>query len=159
MTAWPVGGGAEPIAIAARIIDRRARGAGDVAFDAVSDVAPQVCVAKIDTPSAALVDVTTADSIVAGSSPGRLLRPARSGALAPSATYQGSLDATLPAVRDGQYRVIVRTEKNFLGSQEHPLPIIPGMVATVEILTGKKTVLDYLIKPARLLRDEALREH
>lgn len=57
------------------------------------------------------------------------------------------------------YRVIVRTEKNFLGSQEHPLPIIPGMVATVEILTGKKTVLDYLIKPARLLRAEALREH
>ena len=57
------------------------------------------------------------------------------------------------------YRVIVRTEKNFLGTQEHPLPIIPGMVATVEILTGKKTVLDYLIKPARLLRDEALREH
>ncbi|MGJ0391560.1 MAG: hypothetical protein ACR650_02175 [Methylocystis sp.] len=83
VTAWPVGGGAEPIAIAARIIDRRARGAGDVAFDAISDVAPQVCVAKIDTPSAALVDVTTADSIVAGSSPGRLLRPARSGALAP----------------------------------------------------------------------------
>jgi membrane fusion protein, adhesin transport system len=56
------------------------------------------------------------------------------------------------------YRVIVRTEKNFLGTQEHPLPIIPGMVTTVEILTGHKTVLDYLIKPARLLREEALRE-
>jgi adhesin transport system membrane fusion protein len=56
------------------------------------------------------------------------------------------------------YRVIVRTEKNYLGSAEHPLPIIPGMVATVEVLTGQKTVLDYLIKPARLLREEALRE-
>jgi adhesin transport system membrane fusion protein len=56
------------------------------------------------------------------------------------------------------YRVIVRTDKNYLGSQDHPLPIIPGMVATVEILTGRKTVLDYLIKPARLLREEALRE-
>jgi adhesin transport system membrane fusion protein len=56
------------------------------------------------------------------------------------------------------YRVIVRTEKNYLGTQEHPLPIIPGMVATVEILTGHKTVLDYIMKPARLLRDEALRE-
>jgi adhesin transport system membrane fusion protein len=32
------------------------------------------------------------------------------------------------------------------------------MVATVEVLTGEKTVLDYLIKPARLLREEALRE-
>ena len=56
------------------------------------------------------------------------------------------------------YRVIVRTDKNYLGSQEHQLPIIPGMVTTVEILTGRKTVLDYLIKPARLLRDEAFRE-
>jgi membrane fusion protein, adhesin transport system len=56
------------------------------------------------------------------------------------------------------YRVIVRTDKNYLGSQDQPLPIIPGMVATVEILTGRKSVLDYLIKPARLLREEALRE-
>jgi adhesin transport system membrane fusion protein len=60
--------------------------------------------------------------------------------------------------RETFYRVIVRTDKNYLGSQERPLPIIPGMVATVEVLTGRKTVLDYLMKPARLLRDEALRE-
>lgn len=57
------------------------------------------------------------------------------------------------------YRVIVRTDKNYLGSKDEPLPIIPGMVATVEVLTGHKTVLDYLMKPARLLRQEALREH
>ena len=56
------------------------------------------------------------------------------------------------------YRVMVRTETNHLGTAEHPLPIIPGMVATVEVLTGHKTVLDYLIKPARMLRAEALRE-
>jgi adhesin transport system membrane fusion protein len=56
------------------------------------------------------------------------------------------------------YRVMVRTDKNYLGSSDHPLPVIPGMVATVEILTGSKSVLDYIIKPARLLRDEALRE-
>lgn len=56
------------------------------------------------------------------------------------------------------YRVTVRTDKNHLGTDQHPLPIIPGMVATVEILTGKKTVLDYILKPARLLRAEALRE-
>ena len=54
--------------------------------------------------------------------------------------------------------MIVRTEKNALGTAEAPLPIIPGMVATVEVLTGAKSVLDYLLKPARLLRDEALRE-
>jgi adhesin transport system membrane fusion protein len=56
------------------------------------------------------------------------------------------------------YRVIVRTEKNHLGTEEKPLPVIPGMVTTVEVLTGKKTVLEYLLKPARTLRDEALRE-
>ncbi|HTS39728.1 MAG TPA: HlyD family type I secretion periplasmic adaptor subunit [Xanthobacteraceae bacterium] len=56
------------------------------------------------------------------------------------------------------YRVIVRTDKNYLGSSEHPLPIIPGMVTTVEIMTGEKSVLDYMMKPARMLRDEALRE-
>lgn len=56
------------------------------------------------------------------------------------------------------YRVVVRTDKNYLGTQENPLPIIPGMVATVEVLTGRKSVLDYLVKPARLLADEALRE-
>jgi membrane fusion protein, adhesin transport system len=56
------------------------------------------------------------------------------------------------------YRVMVRTEKNYLGTEQRPLPIIPGMVATVEILTGGKSVLDYLMKPARTLRDEALRE-
>ena len=56
------------------------------------------------------------------------------------------------------YRVVVRTDKNQLGTVEHPLPIIPGMIATVEVLTGEKSVLDYILKPARLLRDEALRE-
>src|SRR6201988_3945503 len=39
------------------------------------------------------------------------------------------------------YRVMVRTSTNHLGTEENPLPIIPGMVTTVEILTGKKSVL------------------
>ena len=53
---------------------------------------------------------------------------------------------------------MVRTDKNYLGTSDSPLPVIPGMVATVEVLTGQKTVLEYLLKPARVLRDEALRE-
>jgi membrane fusion protein, adhesin transport system len=56
------------------------------------------------------------------------------------------------------YRVMIRTEKNHLGSEDNPLPILPGMIATVEVLTGRKSVLDYMIKPARVLREEALRE-
>ena len=56
------------------------------------------------------------------------------------------------------YRVMIRTDKNYLGTPEKQLPIIPGMVTTVEILTGEKSVLDYLLKPARMLREGALRE-
>jgi adhesin transport system membrane fusion protein len=56
------------------------------------------------------------------------------------------------------YRVVVRTDKNHLGTAENQLPIIPGMIATVEVLTGEKSVLDYIVRPARTLRAEALRE-
>ena len=35
---------------------------------------------------------------------------------------------------------------------------IPGMVAEVDILTGKKTVLDYLLKPVLQARERAMRE-
>ncbi|HET8726985.1 MAG TPA: HlyD family efflux transporter periplasmic adaptor subunit, partial [Alphaproteobacteria bacterium] len=56
------------------------------------------------------------------------------------------------------YHVVVRTEENTLGSNDNPLPIIPGMVASVDILTGKKTILQYLLKPLTKARDEALRE-
>lgn len=81
-TVWPVDGAAEPIAVAARAIEQRARRAGDVSFDAVNG-APGLCVAKVDTPEAALVEMTTTDAIAMGSAPGRPLRATRSGALAP----------------------------------------------------------------------------
>ena len=45
------------------------------------------------------------------------------------------------------YIIHVVTEKNYLGSKEHPLEIIPGMTASVDIVTGKKTVMQYLLKP------------
>jgi adhesin transport system membrane fusion protein len=56
------------------------------------------------------------------------------------------------------FRVRLRTQKAHLGTEEKPLPIIPGMTAGVEILTGRKTVLDYLMKPILRARDRALRE-
>lgn len=45
------------------------------------------------------------------------------------------------------YRVRVRTNETSLKRKGEVLPIIPGMVASVDILTGKKTVMEYLIKP------------
>ena len=56
------------------------------------------------------------------------------------------------------YLIQVRTDKSHLGSDEHPLLIIPGMVATVDIVTGEKSVLDYLLKPVLKARSEAMRE-
>ena len=49
--------------------------------------------------------------------------------------------------RQSYYLVKVRTEKNHLTHNGKDLPIIPGMTAEVDILTGKKTVLDYILKP------------
>jgi len=45
------------------------------------------------------------------------------------------------------YRITVRTDKNALYRDGKPLPIIPGMIATVDIVTGHKTVMEYLMKP------------
>ncbi|MDH5297851.1 MAG: HlyD family type I secretion periplasmic adaptor subunit [Desulfobulbaceae bacterium] len=56
------------------------------------------------------------------------------------------------------YLVRLRTKKNYIGSQSNPLPIIPGMVATVDIQTGKKTILAYLLKPILRAKHMALRE-
>ena len=56
------------------------------------------------------------------------------------------------------YLIKLRTEKSHLGSEEHPLLIIPGMVTSVDIITGKKSVLSYLLKPIIRARAEALRE-
>jgi adhesin transport system membrane fusion protein len=56
------------------------------------------------------------------------------------------------------YLIKLRTDRSHLGTDEKPLLIIPGMVATVDIITGKKSVLSYLLKPIIRARAEALHE-
>ncbi|WP_079230175.1 HlyD family type I secretion periplasmic adaptor subunit [Pseudomonas putida] len=56
------------------------------------------------------------------------------------------------------YPIRLRTESSHLGSDAKPLQIIPGMVATVDIMTGEKTIMSYLLKPIIKARTEALRE-
>ncbi|GLY62607.1 hemolysin secretion protein D [Pectobacterium brasiliense] len=56
------------------------------------------------------------------------------------------------------YIIRLRTDKNYLGTADKPLLIIPGMVASVDIITGKKTILSYLLKPIIRAKAEALRE-
>ncbi len=45
------------------------------------------------------------------------------------------------------YLVRIQTDKNFLGSETKPMKIIPGMIADADIITGKKSILDYILKP------------
>jgi adhesin transport system membrane fusion protein len=56
------------------------------------------------------------------------------------------------------YVIKLRTDRSHLGTDEHPLLIIPGMVASVDIITGKKSILSYLLKPILRARAEALHE-
>ncbi len=63
------------------------------------------------------------------------------------------------AREESNYRVLVRTQKSYLGTEKKPLNIIPGMTAVIDIKTGKKTVLDYLLKPILKIKERALTEH
>ncbi len=56
------------------------------------------------------------------------------------------------------YQVKVRTPKTSITYRNEHLPIMPGMLTTVDILTGKKTVLDYMLKPILKAKQNALRE-
>ena len=62
--------------------------------------------------------------------------------------------------RKGEYYYLVklRTQKNAINYRNEQLPIIPGMVASVDIISGKKSILDYLLKPILKARQNALRE-
>lgn len=80
------------------------------------------------------------------------------------ATY-GGLEATLEHISadtvvdekgNAFFLVRVRTLSNSIGQQK--FPIIPGMVAEVDILTGKKSVLAYLMKPILRAKEKALTE-
>ncbi len=62
------------------------------------------------------------------------------------------------ATREAYFTVVVETDRAWLGTGAHKLPITPGMVCDVEILTGRKSVLAYLLKPIMKARAEALRE-
>lgn len=83
-------------------------------------------------------------------------------------TVFGGLEGTLETIsadtiKDDEgnsfYQIRIRTAQNYLlsGSGEI-LPIIPGMTASADIITGKRTVLDYLLKPVISAQRNALRE-
>lgn len=99
----------------------------------------------VDAGQPAMVKISTYDFVRYGGLHGTVTQ------VAPDA----STDAKTGAV---YFEVIVETDKSWLGSKPGSLPITPGMQATVDIRTGSRTVMDYLLKPVLKLRDEAFRE-
>jgi len=68
----------------------------------------------------------------------------------------GSLEGTVSTIspttetdeKENVYYIVrVQTNKKYLGSKEKPLKIIPGMMVNVDVITGQKTILEYIFKP------------
>ncbi len=80
----------------------------------------------------------------------------------------GSLKGTLTHISAGTivdevdkqsyYQVRIKTDKNYLGNEDKKLNVIVGMTADVDIITGKKTVLNYILKPILRARENVLSE-
>ncbi len=58
-----------------------------------------------------------------------------------------SADSITDAKENTFFIIKLRTDKIYLGSEKKPLKIIPGMTVDVDIITGKKSILDYVLKP------------
>jgi adhesin transport system membrane fusion protein len=92
----------------------------------------------------AMVKVTAYDFAVHGSLQGEVVHI--------------SPDTIVDEEGDSYYLVRVETDLSYLGREESPLPIIPGMTVSVDVLTGEKTILDYILKPILKTKQLALRE-
>jgi len=75
-----------------------------------------------------------------------------------------SADTIIDRKENSYYLVRIKTDRSYLGGAKGDIEdsekkmIIPGMTATVDILTGKKSVLDYLLKPILKAQQNALTE-
>ena len=56
------------------------------------------------------------------------------------------------------FDIEVRTDKNYMGTAQNPLPITPGMVAQTEVIVGKRTILEYFLKPLLRARYQVFTE-
>jgi adhesin transport system membrane fusion protein len=102
-------------------------------------------IAFIKVGDRALVKVTAYDFSIYGGLDGRVV--------------QVSADSIFDENEKQPYfTVVVETDRSFLTASGHRLPITPGMMTDTQIITGRKTILTYLLKPVLKARSEALRE-
>jgi len=72
---------------------------------------------------------------------------------------QVSADSIFDEVeRQAYYTVLIETDRSYISRGGQRLPIVPGMICDVEILTGSRSILSYLLKPVSKALDEALTE-
>lgn len=72
---------------------------------------------------------------------------------------QVSADSIFDEVeREAYYTVLIETDNTAIERGGQSLPIVPGMICDVEILTGRRTILSYLFKPVSKAFDRALTE-
>lgn len=102
-------------------------------------------IAFIKVNDRANVKVTAYDFAVYGGLSGRVVQ------ISPDSLYD-------EATKEAYFTVVVETDVAYLKSGKRQLPITPGMICDVEVLTGKKSVLSYLFKPFLRARSEAFTE-
>lgn len=83
---------------------------------------------------------------------------ARYGSLDGQIVGIGANAVTHPNGEEQVFVVEVRAERALLDSQGEELQIIPGMTAQVDILSGRKTILDYIIRPVIKVQETAFRD-
>ncbi|MBS0289271.1 MAG: HlyD family type I secretion periplasmic adaptor subunit [Proteobacteria bacterium] len=114
-------------------------------------------IAFIEIGQSASVKITAYDYTIYGSLIGKVIYISK-GAI--TETQRSKENSTTPDTEpmESFYLVKIQTNKSYFGGEHHKLYITPGMNAVVQIKTGKKTVLTYLLKPLIKAKEEALRE-
>jgi adhesin transport system membrane fusion protein len=102
-------------------------------------------IAFIKVGDRALVKVTAYDFSIYGGLQGRVVQ------VSADSIYDEN-------EKQAYFTVIVETDKSYLTASGHALPITPGMMTDTQIITGRKSILTYLLKPVLKARSDALRE-
>jgi len=92
----------------------------------------------------AVIKVTAYDFAIFGGLNGKVIRI--------------SPDSITEADGKTYYKVWIETDKNYLGTKDAPLKLIPGMVVYSDIVTGKKSILDYIMRPLLKTTENAFKE-
>lgn len=104
-------------------------------------------IAFINPQQKAIVKITAYDFSIYGSLDGKIVEISADSIVDKNDKEQRSY-----------YKVIIQTDKNYLEKDGDKLPIIPGMITSVDIITGKKSILDFILKPILKTKANALHE-